>query len=54
MKIKYDTLVQELKFRILLEVAQDYWDGTLEEKKHKIPKSVSPGPRSKMRCCIYK
>ena len=54
MKIKYDTLVQELKFRILLEVAQDYWDGTLEEKKNKIPKMISPGPKSKMRCCIYK
>ena len=54
MKIKYDTLVQALKFRILLEVAQDYWDGTLEEKKHKIPKLISPGPKSNMRCCVYK
>ncbi|MCR5079691.1 MAG: 4Fe-4S dicluster domain-containing protein [Bacilli bacterium] len=51
---KFDTLVQQLKSRVLAEVARDYWDGTLEEKKRFIPKMISPGPKSTMRCCIYK
>lgn len=51
---KFDTLVQQLKSRVLAEVAKDYWDGTLEEKRRFIPKMISPGPKSTMRCCIYK
>lgn len=51
---KFDTIVQQLKSRVLAEVARDYWDGTLEEKRHFIPKMISPGPKSTMRCCIYK
>ncbi|MCR4562892.1 MAG: monomeric [FeFe] hydrogenase [Bacilli bacterium] len=51
---KFDTLVQDLKSRVLVEVAKDYWDGTLEEKRRYIPKIISPGPKSTMRCCIYK
>ncbi len=51
---KFDTVVQQLKSRVLCEVARDYWDGTLEEKRHSIPKMISPGPKSTMRCCIYK
>ena len=51
---KFYTLVQQLKSRVLAEVAKDYWDGTLEEKRRFIPKMISPGPKSTMRCCIYK
>lgn len=51
---KFDTIVQQLKSRVLCEVAKDYWDGTLDEKRHYIPKMISPGPKSTMRCCIYK
>jgi len=51
---KFETVVQQLKSRVLCEVAKDYWDGTLEEKRHYIPKIISPGPKSTMRCCIYK
>lgn len=51
---KFDTLVQQLKYRVLKEVATDYWDGTLEEKRHQIPKIISPGPKATMRCCVYK
>ena len=52
--LKFDTLVQQLKYRVLKEVAQDYWDGTLEEKKDQIPNLISPGPKASMRCCVYK
>lgn len=51
---RFDTYVQHLKYRVLLEVATDYWEGTLDQKKRKIPKIISPGPKSTMRCCIYK
>ncbi|MDY2913114.1 MAG: 4Fe-4S dicluster domain-containing protein [Candidatus Enteromonas sp.] len=54
MNIKFDTHVQQIKYRVLLEVAKDYWEGTLEEKKRQIPKIISPGPKSSVRCCIYK
>lgn len=52
--LKFDTLVQQLKYRVLKEVAADYWDGTLEEKKEGIPKLISPGPKAAFRCCVYK
>ena len=51
---KFDTLVQQLKYRVLKEVAKDYWDGTLQEKKAGIPKVIAPGPKATMRCCVYK
>lgn len=52
--IKFETVVQQLKFRVLKEVAINYWEGTLEQNRRKIPKMISPGPKSTMRCCIYK
>ena len=43
---KFDTLVQQLKYRVLKEVAKDYWDGTLQEKINDIPKVIAPGPKA--------
>lgn len=51
---KFDTLVQQLKYRVLKEVAKAYWDGELEQKKDQIPYIISPGPKATMRCCVYK
>ena len=51
---KFDTDVQELKYRVLKEVARATYDGTLLEEYNEIPKKISPGPDSNMRCCIYK
>ena len=51
---KFDTDVQELKYRVLKEVARAAYDGTLLEEYNEIPKKISPGPDSNMRCCIYK
>ncbi len=52
---QFDTLVQQLKYRVLKEVARAEWEGTLDEnKKNAIPKIISPGPNATMRCCIYK
>lgn len=51
---KFDTLVQELKYKVLKEVALNYYNGTLDENIHDIPKVISPGPKATMRCCVYR
>jgi [FeFe] hydrogenase (group B1/B3) len=51
---KFDTTVQQLKYRVLKEVAKSYYAGTLQEDLLSIPKIISPGPKPTMRCCIYK
>ncbi len=52
--LKFDTQVQELKYRVLKEVAKSYYAGTLDKDIDNIPKIISPGPKPTMRCCIYK
>jgi len=54
MTAKFDTTVQELKYRVLKEVAKSYYAGTLQEDFVDIPKIISPGPKPTMRCCVYK
>lgn len=54
MEPKFDTNVQELKYKVLKEVAKSYWDGILQEDYNEIPKRIVPGPKPSMRCCIYK
>ena len=51
---KFDTQVQELKYRVLREVASSYLRGTLEEDLPDIPRKIAPGPKPSMRCCVYK
>ena len=51
---KFDTQVQELKYRVLREVATSYLRGTLEEDLPDIPRKIAPGPKPSMRCCVYK
>ena len=50
----FDTYVQKLKYKVLKEVARHDYAGTLQDCYLDIPKVISPGPRSTMRCCIYK
>ncbi len=51
---KFDTKVQHLKYKVLREVARLAWNDTLYENLIDIPKTIAPGPKSTMRCCIYK
>ena len=51
---KFDTDVQELKYKVLKEVARAAYAGTLLEEFNEIPKKIVPGPNPTMRCCIYK
>lgn len=51
----FDTSVQELKYKVLKEVATLAFDGQLTpESVLEIPERVIPGPDPTMRCCIYK
>ena len=49
-----DASVQDIKHKVLLEVARLAWEGKLEEERDEIPYKLIPGPRSQFRCCIYK
>ena len=52
--IKFDTKVQFIKYKVLSEVARHAYKGDLNKNLLKIPKVISPGPDSAIRCCIYK
>src|SRR5574344_40302 len=51
---KFDTNVQELKYKVLKEIARSAFNDTLLDDFYDIPKTVVPGPKPTMRCCIYK
>jgi [FeFe] hydrogenase (group B1/B3) len=51
---KFDTKVQYLKYKVLREVAEQYWNGTLYDNLWEIPKIIAPGKVPTMRCCVYK
>lgn len=50
----FDTSVQLLKYNVLKEVVKHAYDGTLDRAYIDIPKTISPGPKAELRCCIYK
>ena len=55
MKVKkFDTKVQHLKYKILREVIKKADKNDLENVYRDVPKTVVPGPKASMRCCIYK
>ncbi len=53
MKI-FDTKVQEIKYKVLKEVAKNAWNDTLVENIIDIPKVIVPNKEASMRCCVYK
>lgn len=50
----FDTNVQELKYKVLREVARLAFEEKLETDLIKIPEKIMPGPQATLRCCIYK
>lgn len=50
----FDTKVQDLKYRVLREVAAHAFEDRLQDIYKDIPKTIVPGPKPSMRCCIYK
>lgn len=51
---KFDTKVQFLKYKVLREVSRHAWADTLIENLWDIPKTIAPGTKPTMRCCVYK
>lgn len=51
---KFDTKVQYLKYKVLREVAKEAFNGTLLDNVLDIPKTIAPGPKPTIRCCVYK
>ena len=51
---KFDTKVQDLKYKVLREVARQAWNDTLLQNLLDIPKMIVPGKTPTMRCCVYK
>lgn len=50
----FDTNVQLLKYTVLKEIITRAYNNTLNDAYIDIAKSISPGPKAKLRCCIYK
>ncbi len=51
---KFDTKVQNLKYKVLREVARLAFEDGLMENVYDIPKTIIPGKTPSMRCCVYK
>ncbi len=49
-----DATIIKVKHELLYEVAKAAFEGKLEEMKDVIPYKMSPGPKAKYRCCVYK
>lgn len=50
----FDTAVQELKYKVLREVARLSFEDNLEKGIMDVAERIMPGPEPTMRCCIYK
>ncbi len=50
----FDTSVQELKYKVLREIARKAWDDRLLAGVMDIPNIIVPGKKPTMRCCVYK
>ncbi len=50
----FDTNVQLVKYKVLKEVMQAADAGTLDTAYRDVPKTIAPGPKPTIRCCIYK
>lgn len=51
---KFDTKVQYMKYKVLLQVAKEAWADCLPETAIDIPMMIVPGKKATMRCCVYK
>ncbi|MBR1784243.1 MAG: 4Fe-4S dicluster domain-containing protein [Bacteroidales bacterium] len=49
----FDTNVQWIKYRVLKEVIRRAYEGGLDNA-YTIPRTIAPGPKPDMRCCIHK
>ena len=52
--MRYDNDAKQMKFEVLLRVAQLAYAGDLEEKSDSIPYDIIPGRVARFRCCVYR
>ena len=50
--MRYDNDAKQMKFEVLLRVAQLAYAGDLEEKSDSIPYDIIPGRVARFRCCV--
>lgn len=50
----FDTITQELKYKVIKEVAKMAFENRLSESYYTIPRKLVPEDCEAMRCCIYK
>lgn len=50
----FDTRVQWIKYKVLKEVINASYDENFDTIMIDAPKRILPGPKSELRCCIYK
>lgn len=51
---KFDTRIQYFRYKVLRETAKLAWEDQLLDGLLDIPKTLVPGPKPTMRCCIFK
>ena len=51
---RFDTKVQDLKYKVLTKVARNAWEGNIIDGALAIPGEILPGKTPTMRCCVYK
>lgn len=51
---RFDTKVQDLKYKVLTKVARSAWEGNIIDGALAIPTEIMPGKTPTMRCCVYK
>ena len=49
----FDTNVQLIKYKVLREVIRRAYEGGLDNA-YTIPRTIAPGPKPDMRCCVHK
>ncbi len=49
-----DVTVLNIKHTILTEVARLAYEGKLEEGRDALPFEISPGPKARFRCCVFR
>ena len=51
---KAASVIQEIKYEVLKEIAYLTFNNMLEQGKDDIPYKIIPGSKARFRCCVYK
>lgn len=51
---RFESDVQLIKYEVLKEVSRLAMEDTIDKDYNSIPEKISPGPKPRTRCCVYK